>query len=122
MNVVILQGRLSRAPSTRTLPSGDELTSFEVTTPAAADDGRADSVPVTWLRAPRRAREIAAGAEVVVTGRIRRRYFTAAGATASRTEVVAEAVVPVSQRATVSRHLTRALARAGGAPMPPAGP
>ena len=32
MNVVILRGRLSSAPSSRTLPSGDNLVTFEVTT------------------------------------------------------------------------------------------
>lgn len=98
MNVVILQGCLSSAPVPRTLPSGDELLAFEVTT-RPADGGRAESVPVTWLRPPRRAAAIASGTEVVVTGRVRRRYFSAGGTTASRTEVVADAVVPVRQRA-----------------------
>jgi hypothetical protein len=34
---------------------------------------------------------------VVITGRVRRRFFRAGAATPSRTEVVADAVVPVRQ-------------------------
>ncbi len=117
MNVVILRGRLSSAPAIRTLPSGDELVSFEVTTPPPGD-GRAESVPVAWLDAPRRARDIPAGTEVVVTGRVRRRYFRAGGVTASRTEVVADVVVPSGQRSRAARAVARALASAGGVPAP----
>ena len=94
MNVVILRGRLSRAPGCRDLPSGDTLVTFEVTT--RPPDGPAETVPVAWPNAPRRAATLPAGAEVVVTGRVRRRFFTAGGATASRTEVLADAVLPVS--------------------------
>ena len=43
-NLVLLQGVLSRATERRTLPSGDELVQYEVTT--RDSDGRADSVPV----------------------------------------------------------------------------
>ena len=108
MNVVILRGTLSRPPTTRDLPSGDQLVAFEVTTRPA--EGPAESVPVTWLDAPRRVLSLPAGAEVAVTGRVRRRFFRAGNATASRTEVVADAVVPVTQRARVARAVERALA------------
>ena len=71
-NLVLLQGTLSRASERRTLPSGDELVQYEVTTRDGA--GRADSVPVVWPDAPARA-EFDAGVSVVVAGRVRRRYF-----------------------------------------------
>lgn len=108
MNVVILHGTLSRPPTARELPSGDHLTAFEVTTRPTA--GAAESVPVTWLGAPARIQALPAGAEVVVTGRVRRRFFRAGGATASRTEVVAAAVIPAAQRTKVAKALDQAMA------------
>lgn len=107
MNVVILQGTLSRPPEPRDLPSGDRLVAFEVTTRPA--EGPALSVPVAWFSAPPSAAALEAGAEVVVTGAVRRRFFRAGGATASRTEVVASAVVPVRQRRRAARAVTAAL-------------
>lgn len=96
MNVVVLHGVLSRPPEERALPSGDRLIAYEVT--IRTDGAPAESVPVCWLDPPARASSLERGTEVVVTGRVRRRFFRAGGATASRTEVVATAVVPASQR------------------------
>jgi single-strand DNA-binding protein len=92
MNVVALAGRLSRPAEHRVLPSGDELVAYEVTTPGR--DGRSDTVPVVWFGAPASASTLDVDARVVVVGRVRRRFFRAGGATQSRTEVVADAVVP----------------------------
>ena len=50
------------------------------------------------------------GAEVVVSGRVRRRFFRAGGVTQSRTEVVADAVVATRQ-AKRARSLVSAAAR-----------
>jgi single-strand DNA-binding protein len=107
-NLVLLQGTLSRASERRTLPSGDELVQYEVTTRDA--DGRADSVPVVWPAAPARA-EFDAGVAVVVAGRVRRRYFRAGGVTGSRTEVVADGVVVAGSKA-ATRLVERALRQA----------
>jgi single-strand DNA-binding protein len=107
-NLVLLQGVLSRASERRTLPSGDELVQYEVTTRDA--DGRADSVPVVWPAAPARA-EFDAGVVVVVAGRVRRRYFRAGGVTGSRTEVVADGVVIAGSKA-AARLVERALRQA----------
>ncbi len=107
MNVVLLQGTLSRPPTSRLLPSGDQLVALEVTTRPPA--GRAESVPVTWVGAPARVMRLEEGARVVVTGRVRRRFFRAGGATASRTEVVAEAVWPAHHEARVQHAVDRAL-------------
>lgn len=116
MNVVILQGTLSCPPIARDLPSGDHLVAYEVTT--RPDDGPALSVPVCWFDPPKSAAALAEGAEVVVTGRVRRRFFRAGGTTASRTEVVATAVVPVGRRARVERAVAAALDQVGPAPVP----
>ena len=100
MNVVVLQGVLASAPETRTLGSGVELVSYEVT---IREGGRAtDQTPVVWFSAPASAAKFSAGTEVVVTGRVRRRFFRSGGATSSRTEVVAEAVIPARRRKRVA--------------------
>ena len=71
-------------------------------------EGQAITVPVSWPEAPAEAL-LDAGAEVVVAGRVQRRYFRAGGATQSRTEVVAEAVVPATARRRAHALVERAL-------------
>jgi single-strand DNA-binding protein len=107
MNVVILNGVLSRPAELRVLPSGDTLVVYEVTTRDEA--GKADSVPVAWS-APEGKGMFDGGEEVVVTGRVRRRYFRSAGAVQSRTEVVADAVVRATDTRRVQRLLEKAVA------------
>lgn len=93
MNVAILRGQLSSPPRQQKLASGDTLVSLEVTT--RSDQGQAISVPVAWFPKRSKLRQWKRGQEVVVVGQVRRRFFrTAGGATASRTEVVADEVVP----------------------------
>jgi single-strand DNA-binding protein len=106
MNIVILEGSLSRRPVVRDLPSGDRLVAYEVT--VRAEGQPAESVPVVWPSPPARAVEIDAGELVVVVGRVRRRFFRTPAGTGSRTEVVAEAVIP-------ARHRKRALAASAAA-------
>lgn len=97
MNVVVLRGTLSRDATARTLPSGDRLVALEVT--VRRPDGPAESVPVVWFEAPAWAERLAAEAEVVVRGRVRRRFFRTAAGTGSRTEVVVDALARGRQRA-----------------------
>lgn len=106
MNVVVLQGVLSRAPEERTLPSGDRLVAYEVT--VRIEGQPTDSVPVSWLDPPARASALEAGAAVVVTGRVRRRFFRTPSGTASRTEVVADAVVSAAHTKRVAHALVAA--------------
>ena len=95
MNLVILHGRLSRPAQLRVLPSGDRLLALDLSVrqPGAATE----SVPVVWHQAPAAAESLDVDQEVVVVGRVRRRFFRAGGSTQSRTEVVAEAVVLARQ-------------------------
>jgi single-strand DNA-binding protein len=91
MNVVTLRGRLSRPAEERTLPSGDRLVQLELTVARPGD--KADSVPVVCLDAPAAVAGLDVNDEVVILGRVRRRFFKTAGGTQSRTEVVADQVV-----------------------------
>ena len=119
MNVVVLKGRLARPAEQRQLPSGSRLVSIEITVPGpsspkrpAAENpkartsspdadhrarpGRAETAPVVWFDAPAWAGDLDADTEVLVIGRVRRRFFRAGDATQSRVEVVAQRVVPVT--------------------------
>jgi single-stranded DNA-binding protein len=106
MNVVVTMGRLTRPAELRVLPSGDRLVTLEVT--VARAEGSAESVPVSWFDPPARAADLDVDEEVVVVGRVRRRFFQSHGTTQSRTEVVADVVVPTRQKKRVLVALERA--------------
>lgn len=91
-NIVVVAGRLSRPAEQRVLPSGERLVAVQVTVDRTGD--RAETVPVVWFDAPASAATLDIEETVVVVGRVRRRFFRAGGSTQSRTEVVAETVVP----------------------------
>lgn len=107
-NLVFLRGHLSSAPRLRELPSGSTLLQLEVTT--SIDGEPAASVPVAWFDPPARCGvgpDTPVSTEVVVRGTVRRRFFRAAGATVSRTEVVAFEVVPMRRGRAVTRLVDR---------------
>jgi single-strand DNA-binding protein len=89
LNLAVLRGTCSSPAEVRTLPSGDVLAQLQVTTRV---DARAVSVPVAVPKPPGWVEDLDTGDEVVVIGYVRRRFFRAGGATASRVEVEAEAV------------------------------
>lgn len=107
-NLAVVRGIVSSEPRRRSLPSGDELVSIEVTTrpQPARGDAVAVSVPVVWFSPTRRVPS--AGDEVVVIGHVARRFFRVAGTGASRTEVVADRVLPARRSGEVARALARA--------------
>ena len=109
MNIVLLHGVLAREPDVRELPSGDHVASFDLT---VRDDGyETEVVPVTWPSAPLGSVDkLEPGSDLIVTGRVRRRFFRAGGATQSRTEVVASAVLPSRQAKAAHRAIDAALA------------
>ena len=90
-NLVVLRGVIRRDPEYRVLPSGDELLSFDLT----IRDGElpTETAPVVWHQPTAAAAKLAEGDDVVVVGRVRRRFFRAGGSTASRTEVHADKVL-----------------------------
>ena len=109
MNVVVIAGRLSGPPAEKVLPSGTRIMSLQVT--AAGGTDRAESVPVAWFDPPAVAVELDEGDEVVVLGRVRRRFFRAGSVTQSRTEVVADRVILARRAASVRTALAAAVER-----------
>lgn len=90
-NLVVLRGLIRRDPEFRVLASGDELMSLDLT--VRSDEGPAESVPVVWPNPAAAAVKFVEGDDVVVVGRIRRRFFRAGGSTATRTEVHADKIL-----------------------------
>ena len=107
LNVVVVRGCLTRAPEERVLPSGDRQVGLDVT--VRVDGEKAESVPVVWTDAPESVLSWSPDAEVVVVGRVRRRFFRAGGSTQSRTEVVAATVVPARQAKRAAAAIDRAI-------------
>jgi single-strand DNA-binding protein len=106
LNVCVLRGTLSKVPEVRALPSGSDVATYEVT--VRRGDEPADSVPVAWFDPPSSATTFDRGDEVVVVGRVRRRFFRTAAGTQSRTEVVADKVVAATHRKRVDSLFDRA--------------
>ena len=90
VNLVVLRGSASGPPEARTLPSGQRLLSISVRVPGP--DAHHTSVPVAVRDAPAWLSDVDVDDPLVVVGRLQRRFFQAAGATASRVEVVAALV------------------------------
>jgi single-strand DNA-binding protein len=94
INVVVLEGELARPAEQRILPSGSQVTSMELT--VRRQDAAAETVPLSWPEAPAWVVGLDTGARIVVTGRVRRRFFKAGGSTQSRTEVVVATLQPAT--------------------------
>lgn len=106
LNVVVLIGVLARPAQDVELPSGSRLLALEVT--VRREEGPAETVPVSWFDAPAWATALDAGADVVVVGRVRRRFFRSGGSTQSRTEVVASKIARGSAASRVRGLLSEA--------------
>ena len=119
MNLVVLRGALARPPESRDLRSGDVVVEYDVIVPGR-DGGPAEHVPVVWFAPPANAVTLDPDTEVVVVGRVRRRFFRAGGSTQSRTEVVADKVIPARRAKAAERAVADALAEAEEAFIAPA--
>ena len=106
MNIVVLQGTLSRPPEIRSTSSGDVIT-YEVTT--RPDEGPAATAPVAWSQPPKGAYSFSEGDSVTVVGQVRRRFFRSGGSTQSRTEVIADLVASTRQRKRIATEIDRVL-------------
>ena len=112
-NLAVIRGAVPSEPQTRELPAGGVVVQFDVITRIEAN-GRPTSVsvPIAWNDpTPAQLGVVVPGAELVVIGTVRRRFFRVGGATQSRTEVVADAVIPVRRRKGVSAALRDAADR-----------
>ncbi len=95
LNLAVIVGRISRPVGIIVLPSGDRLATFDVSTPTGVG-GRRESVPVCWPDPAARVDQLNSDDEVVVVGRVRRRFFrVSGGALQSRTEISAQSVAPL---------------------------
>jgi hypothetical protein len=104
MNIAAVRGRLLREPTERELASGTRLVEYQVA--VDYEDRATESVEVVWPDPPSSIVLPRQGTEVVAIGRIRRRFFrTANGATLSRTELVADAVLTARQTRQINRRL-----------------
>jgi single-strand DNA-binding protein len=104
VNLVVVQGLVRDDPVVRSLSSGQQVVSFELA--VRTSEETLESVPVVVFDT---ACAIAPHDEVVVIGRVRKRFFRAGGATQSRTEVVASRIVPARRRAQVTKALGQAI-------------
>lgn len=109
MNIAVVRGRVLRPPTERQLSSGTRLVSIDVG--VTYDDRPGETLEVVWADPPATAVLPRQGNDVVAVGRIRRRFFrTTAGATISRTEVVAETLLTARQTAKINRCLEQVAA------------
>ncbi len=112
-NVTVIRGNVHGEPHVRDLPAGGVVAQFDVTTRIRCDrQASSVSVPIAWTD-PTTAQLglLVSGAEVVVVGTVRRRFFRVGGSTQSRTEVVADAVIPTRRRKQVEAALREAADR-----------
>ena len=110
-NLAVLSGIITNDPVARELPDGTTVFQFDVATVVDRNGRPANvSVPVAWHDPSAAAVAALIPAEhAVVIGRVERRFFRSGGSTQSRTEVVAEHVVP-SRRAKTARSVIAAAA------------
>jgi single-strand DNA-binding protein len=105
LNLAIVRGTVSSPPEVRVLPSDTKLVQLQVTTRLPEETlSMPVSVwnPAAWVEA------VEPGEEIVVVGRVRRRFFRAGGATASRVELEADFVAKASDRRRVQAAVRRA--------------
>jgi len=111
-NLAVVSGTMTNEPTSRELPDGTTVVQFDVSTTVERTgiDGTAGkmakaakvSVPIAW-RDPTAAAlaALVPGCDVVVSGRIERRFFRVGGSTQSRTELVADSCLPARRRKSV---------------------
>ncbi len=115
INLAVVRGTMTNDAVHRELANGDTIVQFDVST-SIEFDGRPSniSVPVSW-RNPSAAAvgALVAGDDVVITGRVERRFFRSGGATQARTELVADRCIPARRTKRVRSLLAAAAAILG---------
>lgn len=106
VNLAVVVGKLMKVPQFRALPSGLQLISFDLRVQRPEEE--ADTVPVALFVPEAGVLTWAEGEQLVVVGRVKRRFFRAGGGVQSRTEIVADAVVRVDERGEAAEALSKA--------------
>ena len=104
LNLAVVRGEVSSPPDVRVLPSDTVLAQLQVTTRLERETL---STPIAVRNPAAWVQELEPGTEIVVVGRVRRRFFRAAGATASRVELEADLVAKASDRRRVRAALRK---------------
>ncbi len=99
-NVAFVRGVVRAEPVIRELPDGGVVAQFDLSVRTGSSTS---SVPVAWADPSAAALAgVRDGTELLVVGSVQRRFFRVGGATQSRTEVVAESVIPVRRHKQVA--------------------
>lgn len=96
VNLAVVRGACSSAPEVRVLKSGRRLAVLQVT--ARPEGSPAVSVPVAAWDPPAWIESLDTGDEVVVVGRVRRRFFRAEAGASSRVEIESEYLARAGDR------------------------
>lgn len=107
VNLAVVVGKLMKVPQFRALPSGLQLISFDLR--VQRPEEAADTVPVALFVPETGVLTWAEGEQLVVVGRVKRRFFRAGGGVQSRSEIVADAVVRVDERGEAAEALSKAV-------------
>ncbi len=109
INLAVLLGTLSKTPEPRLLADGSTV--WELDLSIRQEGHPTATVPVSWATPPSGVEpgSWSSGDELLVVGAVRRRFYRAGGATVSRTDVLADAVVPARQRKRAATVLADAL-------------
>jgi single-stranded DNA-binding protein len=110
VNLAVVSGTCSAPPEVRVLDSGTRVASLSIRCPADARDERATSVPVTVWNPAAWVETLDRGDEVVVVGRVRRRFYSRPGGVGSRVDVDAVVIARARDRRRVEALTRRAAA------------
>jgi single-strand DNA-binding protein len=106
VNLSVLRGAISAPPEIRALKSGRRVATLAVRT--STGEGRNTSVPVTVWDPPAWVETLEIDDDVLVVGRVRRRFFrTATGGSGARTDVEAQSLAPARDRRRLAAMLRR---------------
>jgi hypothetical protein len=109
VNVGVLCGPCSGPAELRVLESGSRLATLALRCPSGPGEERATSVPVTVWDPPAWVETLEAGTEVVVVGRLRRRFYQRPGGVGSRVDLEAEIIGRARDRRRTDAALRKAL-------------
>ena len=107
VNLAVVRGIVSSPPDVRVLPSETVLVQLQVTTRLETETL---SIPVSCWNPAGWVETLEPGDEIVVVGRVRRRFFRAGGATASRVELEADVISRANDRRRVQSAVRRVTA------------